>query len=242
MIIPQKTPPEQPLEPPSLVFDDAAADARWATPDQLASGVDLLKSIADDPEADPFETYNAQERLRAFEREISRRNRVARLSAGTSTANDRTYEAWTALARAVRERVEVPQIIQLAGIPMTRTGTSRGRDEWHGPCAVCGGDDRLIAWSGPSGRLWCRKCGWSGDVIAAASLIVKTGSFRDCVGWLAEYVGLEVPEQATRHNIIPHIETPTPFMVGNLLEGVHKSPRRGGNHPFEYRHGQVVRR
>ena len=175
-------------------YDDAQADARWAALDALSSGVDLFRSIADDPEAHEFERLNATDRLRAFNEEIARRERVGRITNGTATRLDGEHVAWIELALLVRERVETPDILMLAGLPMRRTGTSRGREEWHGPCPVCGeGDDRLIAWSGPNGRLWCRVCGWSSNVIGAASFIVKTGSFRDCVRFLATYSGLEAP-------------------------------------------------
>lgn len=182
------------LDRQSPVFLDAQADSRWSTPDQLACAVDLFASIADDPEADLFERLNAVQRVHAYREETTRRDRVARLATGQATPADRSHAAWLELARAVRERCSTPEILIMAGVPMVKTGTSRGADEWHGPCPICReGDDRLCAWSGPNGRLWCRRCGWSGDAIAAASLIVGTGQFRDAVRWLAGHVGLEAP-------------------------------------------------
>lgn len=42
-----------------------------------------------------------------------------------------------------------------------------GRTEWHGPCPICGGEDRFVIWTNrrfPSWRWFCRKCnpegGW----------------------------------------------------------------------------------
>lgn len=174
-------------------YDYAAADARTYSRDALEASCEALASVVDDPECDPVEIILASDRLRAFNEETSRRERVNRLTTGTATQADRTHVAWIELALLVRERCETPDVLQLAGLPMRRTGTSRGQEEWHGPCPVCGeGDDRLIAWSGPKGRLWCRVCGWSSDVIGAASLVVKTGNFRDSVRFLAEYAGLAV--------------------------------------------------
>lgn len=39
--------------------------------------------------------------------------------------------------------------------------------EWCGSCPKCGGRDRFHVWprKGPSGKFWCRGCGWSGDGI-----------------------------------------------------------------------------
>lgn len=39
--------------------------------------------------------------------------------------------------------------------------------EWHGPCPLCGGDDRFMVWP-KRGRAWCRKCKASGDALSWA--------------------------------------------------------------------------
>lgn len=177
----------------SHVFIDARADARNTSRDALHAFAGTFAIIADDPEADPFERLNAGERLRAFSQEIADRDRVDRITKGAATRFDDDYEEWLDLAKGVKERVEVPDILQLAGLPMRRAGVSRGRVEWCGPCPVCGeGDDRLRAWDGPNGTLWCRRCRWSTDVIGAASLIIPNHHFRDCVRFLAEYAALVV--------------------------------------------------
>ena len=202
----------------SPVYLDAQADARWYPTDALQVSVETFASISNDPSADMFEVFNASERLAAFNKEIARRERVARLSDGAATVRDLSHEAWTALARHIKETVAVPEILRLAGLPMRRTGTSRGRDEWHGPCPVCGtGDDRLCCWGGPNGRLWCRQCHWSGDALSAGSLLVTTGNFRDIVRFLASYAGLETPSRQ------PSVSTDQP------------------GH-FEYRRGKLVLR
>lgn len=195
IMIRENDPEPQPVFPLNLVFQDAAADFRTASGDAIESFLESASHVLNDPDADPVERHLAAERTRSAETELKHRRMVARLRSGTATKYDRSREAWSALARLVRERVEVPDILILAGVPMVMTGTSRGRHEWHGPCPLCrDGQDRLIAWSGPSGRCWCRRCGWSGDAIAAASLIVGTGQFREIVAWLAEHAGLAVPD------------------------------------------------
>lgn len=182
------------LDRSSLVYFAAQADARNCSRDAIEAGISLFREIVNDPEADPFEVFNAAERLRAFTEEIGSRDRVARLATGTATRNDRSSKGWNALRDIVKERVEVPDILILAGLPMTRTGSSRGRQEWHGPCPKCrDGVDRLMAWSGPYGRVWCRECGWSGDVVSAASLIAGP-EFRDCLRHLADHAGIPAPE------------------------------------------------
>jgi hypothetical protein len=180
---------------PSWVYLDAQADARNLSRDALDAGCELFRSIVNDPDACDVELFNASERLRAFNEELARRDRVARSLTGTHDRDrDLEHEAWGRLVAIVKERVSVPDILVQAGVPMVRTGTSRGRQEFHGPCPVCGtGDDRLIAWAGPSGRVWCRRCGWSTDAIGAASLIAGS-DFHACVRLLAEHAGIEVPD------------------------------------------------
>ncbi len=183
------------VHPPSTVFLDAAADARNLSRDALAAGVDLFQSIIADPEAGPVERYLAAERLHAFDEETASRDLVDRLATGQATPHDRNCGAWDALREAVKQRVEVPDVLAIAGVPLRRAGASRGRPEFCGPCPRCeAGDDRLRAWAGPSGRCWCRVCEWSADVIGVASLITRTGQFRDCVRWLANYAGIPAPE------------------------------------------------
>lgn len=175
----------------SFVREDAAADARYSSRDALNAGIALSTDIVNDTEADPIEIDRATIRLREYGDELAKRQSCDRATNGRATQQDREVVAWDRLRDAVLESVDTPEVLQLAGIPMRRTGHSRGREEWHGPCPICGGgEDRLIAWSGPRGRLWCRRCGWSGDAIGAASLIVGTGQYRDALRWLANLVNV----------------------------------------------------
>lgn len=50
-------------KPQSVVYREAAADARNASGDALAAACDTFASTADDPDADLFERFNASERL-----------------------------------------------------------------------------------------------------------------------------------------------------------------------------------
>lgn len=189
-------------ESPSLVYLDAVADFGAASSDAIEAYLESVSHVLADPSADPVEQHLAAERSRAAEVELNHRRAVAQLRSGTATEHDRSREQWTALARMVREKVEVPTVLRLAGIDLRPAGRSRGRDEYSSPCPLCGGADRLRCWSGASGRLWCRRCAWSTDVIGAASLIAGP-NFRDILRWLADYAGIPVPEARSTANVTP---------------------------------------
>lgn len=178
----------------SSVFRDAQADCRWMSSDGLLAFGETFRSVTDDPDADRLEAFNAAERLRAVEQELARRERIARLTKGRGTSRDQTYETWVELAAVVKDRLNVSEVLALGGVRVTRTGSSRGRAEHHGPCPLCGGVDRLCAWDGPNGRAWCRQCHWSADAIAVAmTLLPECATFRDAVRHLADVAGTTVP-------------------------------------------------
>jgi len=56
-------------------------------------------------------------------------------------------------------------ILNLVQKHTTLQKKSTTKDEWCGPCPVCGGRDRFVVWpsEGETGRFLCRKCGKSGD-------------------------------------------------------------------------------
>lgn len=181
-------------------YGDALVDARDHSPDALLAMREVFAHDAVDPDPEfPGDVGRvlARERVRAITVELARRERLARLSNGTATASDRQHAAWVELARAVRERVEVPEIFALVGHPLQPVGHNRrrGAREYAGACPLCGGADRLRVWAGPNGRAWCRVCSWSADAITAAmSLIPGCGDFRDALRWLAALAGAgEVP-------------------------------------------------
>ena len=184
---------------PSPVYRDAAADARHMSVDALLSWRDaLIADLADDdPDCPgPVGHYLAAERLRAVDAELARRERLSRVGRGVASPADRTYQAWSDLARAVTISVDVPALMAMTGHLLTPAGHNgrRGVPEYSAACPVCGGTDRLCVWGGPNGRAWCRQCQWSADAIAIAqSFLPGCGSFRDAVKWLALMVGQAVP-------------------------------------------------
>lgn len=166
--------------------------------DALLSFADWLSRDANDPdEVFPGEVgrFLANAKLRAVTDELRRHERISRLTKGIPSVADGRYEGWRSLASVVRERVSVVEILRMGGCDLRYAGKNgrRGSDEFAGQCPVCGGSDRLRAWDGPSGRFWCRRCEWSGDVIVAASLIPGNSEFRDAVTFLAAFAGAEVP-------------------------------------------------
>jgi len=177
----------------TAIYDDALIDARGHSSDALQAMAEVFAIDAVDPDpAWPGETgrFLARERLRAIQTELNRRERVARLSAGTgtSTTHDQRHAAWTKLAAAVRDRVDVVEVFVANGYSLHDTG----KTEAHAACLLCGGDDRLVIRRGPPGRMWCRQCQWSGDAITLAMSLGQRG-FRDAVTHLAGLVGAEVP-------------------------------------------------
>lgn len=184
-------------------FAEAAATARMLSTDALLACGDVLAlDLADpdygDAETDAVARELAAERQRAVARELERRERLSRTSVGIASPSDARYEAWRELAREVRRRSNVADILRAAGWPLERAGRDRRRGgwEWSGPCPLCGGSDRLRVFDGENGRAWCRQCLWSADAITAVqSLLPGCAEFRDAVRMLAEWVALtsEVP-------------------------------------------------
>jgi len=174
------------------------ADARHLSVDALLSWRDVLNADLADDDADypgPTGRCLAGERMRAVDSELARRERLSRIGRGVASPADRTYEAWRDLARAVTERVDVPELMEMTGHLLTPAGHNgrRGVPEYHASCPVCGGEDRLVVWGGPNGRCWCRQCGWTADAITIAqSFLPGCSGFRDSVKWLALMVGQTV--------------------------------------------------
>jgi hypothetical protein len=52
--------------------------------------------------------------------QIERRERIRRIEIGNSTLQDRSWEAWADLAKVVRQRVSVPDILRLRGYVLTK--------------------------------------------------------------------------------------------------------------------------
>lgn len=179
--------PPGPTAPESIVYRDAWADARGWSVDQVLAAIEVAHLDLEDPIGD-LDQFNAAERLRTYEQVLDQRVRVISRpnSRAAKLAQDR--EAWAGLAREVRQRVDIVEVLLLIGYPSRPIGR-----EWHGGCPACrAGDDRLLIRSGPEGRCWCRRCGWRADVIEIARLFVPgCRGFRDAVSWLARLGAME---------------------------------------------------
>jgi len=136
------------------------------------------------------------------------------------------YRAWLAVAREVRERIDLPWLFDRLGYGLHPAGHNgrRGAAEWAGACPLCAGTDRLRVWSGPNGRAWCRRCGWSADaIVAAQSLDRSLAGFYPAVAFLAGLLGIPLPPDPA--------PTPTPgdvvaFPSGATFAPVRKEGRR----------------
>jgi len=159
--------------------------ARTMTADALLAEHDVLAATVADPGDDwPGDTgrHLATERLTAVVEEITRRDRLQRQNRYAPRESTERYEAWRDVARVVRERVAMIDVLERAGWPVFPSGR-----EYHGPCPGCGGEDRLVVWTE---RAWCRQCHLSWDIVKAAeSLIPGCGSFRDALRYLATMAG-----------------------------------------------------
>lgn len=142
--------------------------------------------------ADPFDDldrYISSERLRALDDETRRRDRLYSLDQSLPNPHDRRYAALLDLARDVRERVGILDVLDAAGFPVAPV--NRAGTEYAGPCPACGGHDRFRVWPGPPGRFWCRQCTWSGDVVTLTRNVVPgCESFADAVERLAVAAGV----------------------------------------------------
>jgi hypothetical protein len=136
-----------------------------------------------DPESAAFAAVTVAADLEIVTAEIRRRER-ARQSGWTNPYQDRS-DALTALTDAIRDRVDLCDLLEHEGVPVARS-----RTEAHSPCPLCLGTDRFIIWYPPESHGFCRRCGTGGDVISWARSFWQVG-FADAVVRLAgEYLGL----------------------------------------------------
>jgi len=79
-------------------------------------------------------------------------------------------------------------LIDLVQTPLRRVSTNQG-GEFHGPCPVCGGNDRFHVWpqQREHGSFWCRGCGIGGD----------------CITFLRKVEGMTFKEACSLLNIEP---------------------------------------
>ncbi len=177
--IPQATPNH------TATYVEMVALARSMTVDALLAEHDVLAATVADPGEDwPGDTgrYLAASRLTAVAEELARRERLQRLNRYAPRESTERYEAWRDVARVVRERVPMIDVLERAGWPTFPNGR-----EYHGPCPACGGEDRFVVWPETA---WCRQCHLSWDIVTAAeSLIPGCERFRDAIRYLAEMAG-----------------------------------------------------
>lgn len=180
-----------PKPEPSRVFLDAKVTYQRGTTsvDAALTDRELERLILADDEADPFEKFNASERLRAIEEMLADVDRIAGTS-GLPSSCDSTYTSWAELAALVKERTNLAALAIDLGFfltPANKQGT-----QWHGPCPVCGGTDRWQVFKrGKGWRAWCRQCEWSADAIKLVqSYVFGCSHFRDAVTYLAANQGV----------------------------------------------------
>lgn len=184
--------------PTDLFEMEYAAIIAAASPDEVASERLIAEFDRLDEDADPFLRYRAEIRCRVCDAALARFDRIRRLNTGNATLNDRQFEVWASLAKDLRDLVSVPQVLELAGLPLRKVGINarRGTAEYHSPCPICGGTDRFVSWDSPNSRGWCRRedCKWRPDSIAAVrSLIPGNEGFRDALTFLAAIAGVDTP-------------------------------------------------
>ena len=173
----------------TALYRDAALCFREIGDFELAETAGWLAYSAVDP-YDETHALICAERLRAAKDELARRTRLHRAGADVPDPKGAQYERWRAVADEVRDRYNIVAVFRDAAHELRQAG----REEWAGPCLVCGGRDRLRVFLGPPGRLWCRRCGLTGDVITAArNLLPGRPGFVSAVAYLAGELGLPLP-------------------------------------------------
>lgn len=175
--------------PASTVRLKMEVAARAMSTDELMATLEVVAIDLERGGLGDVERFNAEERQHVLETELHQRITIFSMpeSKAAKLAQDR--EAWNRLAREVRQRVDVADVLGLLGYPPRMIGR-----ELHGPCPACrDGDDRLVVWPAPESRCWCRRCGLRGDVIAIVrGFMPGMAGFRDATAWLANLASLEV--------------------------------------------------
>lgn len=164
----------------SLRYDLAAADQFGPT------AADVVRSLAGG-------------RLKLAEAELARRERLHAAGGNVPNPHAASYRQWRHLARDIRERADMLALFATAGVQLRRDGR-----EFSAPCPLCGGADRFRVWPAEDGRrpgYWCRRCGISGDAIAAyRSFLMPGASFFDAVRVMALQLELGTPDHGTVKN------------------------------------------
>lgn len=178
-----------------------AADYRVAGNAELHAEIESLRyDLAEAGQYDPATAEVVKiidgDRLTLAEAELNRRARLHAAGGNVPNPHAASYARWRDLARDIRERADILGIFATAGVPLQRDGR-----EHSGSCPTCGGRDRFRVWTAEDScrpGYWCRKCGISGDVIAAyRAFLVPGASFFDAVRVLALQLGLRTPDHGS---------------------------------------------
>ena len=151
----------------------AKRDAGGASADELAYRLREclywrmgFRSYDHDGDEATFREYNRR-RLDATDREIRRRLALLRDAVSSPDVVDRRpgRPDVVEVAQRVKEILTVPDVLVDLGYEPKRSGMSRGREEAHSSCPVCGGRDRFVSFANPDSRGFCRRCQLKGDVV-----------------------------------------------------------------------------
>ena len=149
-----------------------------------------FRNFTDDGDDATFREYNCR-RLEAIEREMQRRFALLRDAVSSPDVVDRRpgRRDLVEVAQRVKAVLAVPDVLVDLGFEPKRVGMSRGREEVHSSCPVCGGADRLISWGQPDSNWFCRRCREGGDVVKLAEIVLRV-DFAEATRRLARLAGV----------------------------------------------------
>ena len=193
--------------------------AAWSALELYATvdGLTSERLAAVEARSDACHLMLIDQQLDGAARELERRVRRHRAGNGPRAVSPYARDL-SGIAARVRREMDIQ-------VPLTRAGwrPSRvaARGELAGPCPFCpGGHDRFVVWPAGAapggrvrdGRVWCRRCGYSADVIGLARDLERT-SFPEALGSLAESLGVALPE-------------PDPATIRLALDGAYRTRER----------------
>ena len=137
-----------------------------------------------------FREYNRR-RLEATEREIRRRLSLLRDAVSSPDVVNRRpgRSDIVEIAQQVKAVLTVPDVLADLGYEPKRVGMSRGREEAHSSCPMCGGRDRFVSFANPDSRGFCRRCQLKGDVVDVAMAALNV-DFAEAMRRLARLAGV----------------------------------------------------
>jgi len=114
-------------------------------------------------------------------------------------------------------------ILDLIPHEMKRVGNKDG-GEYHGPCPLCGGQDRFHVWpgQGTNGSWWCRGCNKGGDAIQYLRDVEGMGYKQACARLGVEAEGYDP------HNL-PPVKPVSSFTPAASIDPASKWAEKAGN-------------